>query len=87
MIVENCKFKIKLEEMCVFTETDTFKSLISLIMGITLCKVAFYFKRDHHYFIYFTLMQLVSFQMGRIKCHGFFKKFQLNHFEKKSNAK
>ena len=49
------KFKIKLEQLCVFTKNVTFKSLITFIMWIKFCEVAFYFKRDHHYFIYFNL--------------------------------
>ena len=55
------------EQLCVFTVNVPFKSLISFIMWIKFCEVAFYFRRDYYYFIYFNLMHLVSFQMGRIK--------------------
>ena len=51
IIVENWKFKIKLEQLGVFTKNVTFKSLISFIMWIKFCEVAFYFRADHHYFI------------------------------------
>ena len=67
IIIGNWKSKITLEQLCVFTGNVTFKSPISFIMLIKLCEVAFYFKRDHHYSICFNWMQLVSFQMGRVK--------------------
>ena len=34
IVVENWKFKIKLEQLCVFTENVTFKPLISLVIWI-----------------------------------------------------
>ena len=50
-----------------FLPNAAFKLLISFIMKIKFREVDFYFRRDHHYFIYFNLMHLVSFQVGRVK--------------------
>ena len=50
-IVENWKFKIKLEQLQVFTKNITFESLISFIMGIKFYEIAFFSEGTINYFI------------------------------------
>ena len=63
------EIQVKSEQLCTFTEIVTFTSRISFIFWMKFYEVAFYFRRDHHYFIYFNLMHLVSLQMDIIKIY------------------
>ena len=74
----------KIRTIVYFYRNVTFKSLISFVIWIKFSEVAFYFRSDHDYFIYFNLIHFSFFSNGQNQdkiCNGFFKKFQLNCFE------